>query len=119
MNIEDLKEKYLKLTKICAETDYADEKSVQKNNSAVNDMYNIIELISKKESQVEIQKFSELLTVEENRTNLWVAAQMLEKLNVDKETETRALKIIKKVARGNGTEAMGFQSWLSDYETKN
>lgn len=119
MNIENLKEKYLKLTKICAETDYTDKKSVRENNSAVDEMYKILESISESKNQTDIQKFTELLNVEENRTNLWVATQMLEKLNVDKKTEQKALKIIKKVANGNGTEAMGFQSWLSEYRIKN
>jgi hypothetical protein len=119
MNIENLKEKYLKLTKVCAETDYTDKKSVRKNNSSVSEMYKIIELISKNENGIEIQNFAELLTVEENRTNLWVATHMLEKLNVDKKTERQALKIIKKVAKGNGTDAIGYKSWLSEYKLKN
>ena len=107
------------MTKICAETDYADKKSVRKNNSTVNEMYKILESISKSENQADIQKFAELLNVEENRTNLWVATQMLEKLSVDKKTEQKALKIIKNVANGNGTEAMGFQIWLSEYQINN
>ncbi|MDY2588508.1 hypothetical protein [Winogradskyella aquimaris] len=119
MNIESLKEKYLKLTKICAETDYADKKSVRKNNSAVNEMYKIVELISENDNGIEIQKFAELLTVKENRTNLWVATHMLEKLNVDNKTEQQALKILKKVASGNGTDAIGYKSWLNNYKLKN
>ncbi len=119
MNIEDLKERYIKLTKICAETDYTDQKSVRKNNSAVNEMYKILESISESEDQAYVQKFAELLNFEENRTNLWTATQMLEKLNVDQRTEQKALKIIRNVANGNGTEAMGFQSWLSEYKLKN
>ena len=78
MKIENLKERYLKLTKICAETDYADKKSVRKNNSSVNEMYKILESISEFKNQIDIQKFAELLNVEENRTNLRVATQMLE-----------------------------------------
>lgn len=119
MNIENLKERYLELTKICAETDYADKKSVRKNISAVNEMYKIVELFSKSDNQVEFLIFAELLNVEENRTNLWVATQMLEKLNVNQNTELKALKIIKNVAKGDGTEAMGFQNWLSEYKPKN
>jgi hypothetical protein len=119
MNIQKLKEKYIKLTQICAETDYTDKKSVRKNNSAVNEMYKIMELISESKNQIEIQNFAELLTVEENRTNLWVATQMLEKLNVNQKTEQKALKTIKNIAKGNGTEAIGFQSWLSEYQLQN
>lgn len=116
MDIEDLKEKYLKLTKVCTETDYADKKSVIRNNTAVNEMYKIVEWISKSDKGIEIQKFTELLNVEKNRTNLWVATHMLEKLRVDRKTEEQALKIIKKIARGKGTDAMGYKSWLNDYK---
>lgn len=44
---------------------------------------------------------------------------MLEKMNVDKKTEQNVMKIIKKVADGNGTQAMEFQIWLSEYKLKN
>ena len=119
MNIQNLKERYIKLTQICAETDYADKKSVRKNNSVVKEMYKIMELISESENQIEIQNFAELLNIKENRTNLWVATQMLEKLNANQKTEQKALKIIKNIANGNGTEAIGFQSWLSEYQLQN
>lgn len=119
MNIESLKERYLKLTKICSEADYADKKSVRKSNSAVNEMYKILESLSESKNESDIQKFAEMLNIDENRTNIWVTTQMLEKLNVDKKTEQKALRIIKNVANGNRTEAMGFQSWLSEYQIKN
>ena len=119
MKIEELKTEYLNLTKICAEIDYSDKKSVKRNNSAVTKMYKIINLLSESNNETEILNFAELLTVEQNKTNLWVATQMLEKLNVDKKTEQNALKIIKKIAEGNGTQAMGFQIWLSEYKLKN
>ena len=119
MDIEELKTEYLNLTKVCAEIDYSDKKSVKRNNSAVTRMYKIMNLLSENNNGTEILNFAELLTVEENKTNLWVATQMLEKLNVDKKTEQNALKIIKKVANGNGTEAIGFQSWLAEYKLKN
>ena len=82
-------------------------------------MNKIVELISKNDNRIEIQKFSELLTIQDNRTNLWVAIHILQKLNVDKKTEQQALNIIKKIANGNGADAMGYKSWLSDYKLKN
>jgi hypothetical protein len=118
MSIENLKEKYLELTKVCAETDYADKKSVQKNNAAVKEMYRLVELVAKNNNGIEIQKFAELLHVKEDRTNLWAATQMLEKLKVDQQTEGQALGIIKDAASGNGTDAIGFKTWLKDYELK-
>ncbi|MCF2874787.1 MULTISPECIES: hypothetical protein [unclassified Tenacibaculum] len=116
MDIDKLKKEYLNLTKTCVEVDYSDKKSVNRNNSAVARMYEIINLFSEKNNKTEILNFAELLTVKENKTNLWVATQMLEKLKVDNKTEQIALKIIKKAANGNGAEAMGFQSWLTEYK---
>ena len=121
MTIDNLKEKYIKLTKICAETDYAEKKSVRKHNSAVNEMYRIVRSIAENNDEIEINNFTELLNVTENRTNVWVAPQILTELNVDKQTEQKALEIIKKVADGgsDNAEAMGFKMWLKDYKAKN
>ena len=117
MNIDNLKEKYIKQTKICSETDYKDKNSIRKNNSAVNEMYKIIELISEKNDKLEIKKFTELLNIKENRTNIWTATHILEKMNVDKKTEQLALEIIKKVANENGIDSLGYQSWLNNYKS--
>ncbi len=119
MNLAELKSEYQNLTKICAEIDYSDKKSVRKNNSAVTRMYEIMNLLSLNDNETEILKFAELLTVTENRTNLWVATQMLEKLNINEKTEQQALKIIKKVTKGTGTDALGYKSWLTNYKLKN
>ncbi|MCB0744080.1 MAG: hypothetical protein KDC67_09260 [Ignavibacteriae bacterium] len=118
MNIENLIEDYKRQAKICSEIDYMDKDSVKKNNKAVNRMYQIVELISESNNQNEIDEFSKLLKDKENRTNLWSAVHLLEKLNFDKKTEKEALKIIEKVAKGNTSEAMGFQYWLKEYKSK-
>ena len=81
-------------------------------------MYQIVALISENNRQSEIKRFSELLKDEKNRTNLWSAVHLLEKLNFDKQTEKEALKIIEKVARGTSAEAMGFTHWIKDYKSK-
>ena len=105
------------MTKVCSETDYTDRNSIRKNNSAVNEMYEIVGLISEKNDQLEIKKFSELLNIKEYRTNIWSATHILEKIKVDKKTEQIALKIIRKVANGNGADSLGYQSWLSNYKS--
>lgn len=118
MNIDDLIEDYKRQTKICSEIDYSDKNSVKKNNKAVNRMYQIVELISESNKQSEIEEFSKLLNDQENRTNLWSAVHLLEKLNFDKKTEKEALKIIEKAAKGNTSEAIGFQYWLKEYKSE-
>ena len=80
MNIENLIEDYKRQTKICSEIDYSDKASVKKNNKAVNRMYQIVELISESNNQNGIDEFSKLLKDKENRTNLWSAVHLLEKL---------------------------------------
>ena len=118
MNIESLIEDYKKQTKICAEVDYAERRSVKKNNKAVDRMYQIVALISENDSQNKIDSFAELLKEEKNKTNLWSAIHLLEKLNFNKQHEKDALKIIQKAAKGDGTEALGLQYWLKDYKLK-
>ena len=118
MNIEDLIDDYKKQTKIYSESehDFSDKTSVQKCNNAVGQMYKIVQIISKKNDSNEVAKFSELLIEKENRTNLWAAIHLLEKLEYDKSSGENALKIIKKVASGNDAKALGFQYWLKDFK---
>lgn len=85
---------------------------------ADDEMYRIIDSIGQRNDPVEIRNFADLLNIEENRTNIWAAAQILEKLNVDNKTERQALEIIKKAACGVDTNALGFQLWLENYEKK-
>jgi hypothetical protein len=81
-------------------------------------MYQIVELISENDDQVEIDEFSKLLKDKDKKTNLWAAVHLLEKLRFDKKTEREALITIEKEAKGNSSEAMGFQYWLEDYKSK-
>ena len=118
MSYEESKEKYLKQTQICSETDYAEKNSVRKRNSAVKEMYRIVNSIAERNDQVEILNFADLLNIEENRTNIWAAVQILEKLDVDNKTEHQALEIIKKAACGVDPDALGFQLWLENYVKK-
>ncbi|MCK0158951.1 hypothetical protein MWU65_17320 [Cellulophaga sp. F20128] len=120
MNIEDLINDYKKQTKIYSESqhDYSDKFSVKKCNKAVGRMYQLVQMISKKNNLNEVAKFSELLTEEENRTNIWAAVHLLEKLEYDKTSGENALKIIKKIASGNDAQALGFQYWLKDFKLK-
>jgi len=114
----DMIEEYIELTKACSQTDYSDKKSVRNHNKSVNRMYEIVESIGREDTSASINDFNRLLDISENGTNVWAAVHMLERLRVDSKTESKALQIIKQIAKGDSAEAMGFQSWLDDYKNK-
>lgn len=114
----DLIQEYRKLTKICASTDYADKKSVRLHNKSVNQMYEIAEKIGYEQTTETIDDFAQLLDITENKTNVWTAVHILERIPVDKTTEEKALRIIKKQADGDTADAMGFEIWLDNYKKK-
>ena len=116
---QGLIEEYKTLAAICASTDFDDKQSVGRNNEAVKRMYAIIESLNVSPEHEGVAEFTKLLDVEENKTNLWVATQLLERTSLDGETETKALNIIKKVAAGDSADALGFRYWLKDWNNKN
>lgn len=114
----NLIQEYLELTKACASTDYADKKSVKTHNKSVGRMYEIAEKIRYEKTDETIDGFVKLLDVTDNKTNIWTAVHILERIPVDKKIEEKALKIIKQQADGNSAEAMGFKIWLDNYKKK-
>lgn len=114
MTIEELINEYKQMTYVCSLIDYADMETVEWNNQAVSRMYEIIELIRNRKEKDEILEFSNLLDIKENRTDIWVAVQILELLEVDNDTEEKALRIIKKDAE----TSTGMKYWLEDYSRK-
>ncbi len=114
----DLIHEYLELTKICASTEYADKKSVRLHNKSVNKMYEIAEKIGYEQTTETINDFAKLLDITENKTNVWTAVHILERIPVDRTIEEKALAIIKKQAEGDTANAMGFKIWLDNYKKK-
>lgn len=114
----NLIEEYIELTRICAMTDYSDKKSVRKHNKSVDRMYEIAEKIGYEDTTETVYDFIKLLDLSENRTNVWVAVHILERIPIDNKTESKALEIIKTIATGDSAESMGFKIWLDDYKMK-
>ncbi|MCZ2084504.1 MAG: hypothetical protein LC112_09535 [Flavobacteriales bacterium] len=114
----NLIQEYLELTKVCALTDYADKKSVKTHNKSVNRMYEIAEKIGYEKTTESIHDFAKLLDINDNKTNVWTAVHILERIPVDKKIEEKALKIIKQQSDGNSADAMGFKIWLDNYTKK-
>ena len=88
--------------------------SVRSNNDAVDRMYKIVNRL-KSDFGIEGQdSFKQLLDMEENRTDLWAAVHMLEKMSVDIEAEKKALEIIEEEAK----DSMGMTYWLKAWREK-
>lgn len=111
-------DEYLALTAICAETNYDDITSVKRHNNSVKRMYEIVMAVGSGQADVSIEQFSALLDIAENKTNIWVAAQLLEKVKTDQVIEAKALSIIHQVAKGDGAEALGFTLWLKKWNNE-
>jgi len=114
----NLIEEYILLTKTCAKTDYSDSKSVKANNKSVNRMYEIAEKIGYEQTNDSINDFIKLLDIYENKTNIWAATHLLERIPIDERIEKKALEIIENAAKGATSEAMGFRMWLNEYNKK-
>lgn len=108
--MRNLIEEYKELTANCARTDHADKKSVKRHYKSVNRMYEIAEKIGYEDTTETISDFIKLLDIVENKTNVWAAVHILERIPIDSKTENKALAIIKQIAKDDSTEAMGFQS---------
>ncbi|MEZ4847295.1 MAG: hypothetical protein R3B93_01405 [Bacteroidia bacterium] len=112
-------EEYKTLTATCVATDYSNKTSVKRHNKSVNRMYEIVETIGLEQTAETIEHFARLLDISENKTNLWAAIHLLERLSVTSETEEKALNIIRVAAQGESADAMGYQFWLNDWNGKN
>lgn len=118
MTLNDTIERYKQLAEICMNTDYADKKSVRKHNQSVNKMDEIVNNMLENFGENGLIEFEKLLLVEENKTNIWASVHLLQKLNPHKTAEAEALKILRKISQGDDAEALGFQFWLKDWESK-
>lgn len=102
------------MASICNNIDYADKKSVKSNNKAVTRMYQIVDKIKMEFGDNGVNEFAKLIDFKLNRTDIWASVQMLEKMTVDKNTEAKALTIIKEESK----QSLGMKYWLRSYLDK-
>ena len=112
MKLNELIDEYKLMASICHNFDYTDKKAIKRNNKAVSRMYEIVHNIRKEFGNNGIIEFAKLIDIKQDRVDLWAAIQMLEKMQVDKDTEKRALTIIKEEAK----DSLGHQYWLKSYQ---
>ena len=109
---------YLELAKVFSLTDYADKKSVKQHNKSVDRMYEIAEKIGYEQTEETVEDFAKLLDVTTDKTNVWAAVHILERIPAAKPVEEKALSIIKHVADGVSAESFGFKICLDNYKKK-
>jgi hypothetical protein len=114
MTLNQLIDEYKQMASVCHNFDYADKKAVKRNNKAASRMYEIVHAIRKEFGEIGIKEFAKLTDIKQDRVDLWASIQMLEKMNVDKDTEKKALTIIKEEAK----DSLGHQYWLKNYNDK-
>ena len=114
----DLIEKLIQNAKFHFECNYSDKKSVHRSNIAANKINEIgIELIQSNHAE----DFFNLLKVQENRIDLWVAHIILSKIEIFEIPEiikTEALSVITSYANGNDLNSYGEKLWLNEWESK-
>jgi hypothetical protein len=116
--IKNLIEEYKTLTANCANTDYSDKLSVKKHNITVKRMYEIIDSIRGEKTNETIVEFKGLLDLTLNKTNLWAAIHLLERITLDTDLENKAIKIVEAAAKRNDNEAIGYQIWINEWKEK-
>jgi hypothetical protein len=114
--INDPIEEYKSLTAICAKTDYAKKSSLRKHNKAVARMYEIAESIGHEKAKASIDKFAALLDIADNKTNLWAAIHLLERIPVINEIENKALAVVESASTENNANSIGYQIWLKEWK---
>ncbi len=108
-------EEYRRCVAICAAIDYADDLSVRANNRAVDRMYEIVREAAEAGPDA-ICRLAALL--DEPDPGKYLAHQLVETVELAKETEAKCFSIIEQLAKGNGLDVMGEQMWLKKWKAR-
>jgi hypothetical protein len=115
--VTNLLERYKELSQINAHTDYGDSCSVERANTAVDEMVGICRGISEVGAQG-LAAFATLLDEPSGETRLWAAHHILEHTAYSVSLEHRALKVIRSYSERDNLTAYGEKLWLKDWEAK-
>lgn len=102
--------RYRQLAETCAATDYADADSLRRHNTAVDEMRMLAAQIGA------VVELSPLL--DEPESGCWLAFQLLELALPPTPVAERCLEIVRRLAEGEGGEAMGARLWLREYAAR-
>ena len=119
MTLHELIEKYQQQTVICFNVDYGSGKSVKANNKAVDTMYKIVADINKNFGIDGLNQFATLLTKSDNKTNLWVATQLLERTKPNETIINKAISVVQAYANSENPDAFIYKDWLKNWNDNN
>ena len=99
--------RYRRFAATCAATDYASRASVRRHNAAVDAMRRLAA------EPGAVGDLSPLL--DDPQSGPWLAFQLLELAHPSEPVVERCLAIVRKLAEGDGAEAMGARMWLREH----
>ena len=110
-----MQSEYRECAERCARIEYCDPASVADSNRAVDRMYEIVKL-AVKEGEGAVNKLVSLL--DEPVSARWLAHQLVEIADLQRDVEDRCFAIVEELATGDGPEAMGEAVWLKEFKVK-
>ncbi|HAA16086.1 MAG TPA: hypothetical protein DCE41_32030 [Cytophagales bacterium] len=114
-SLATLLEEYQTIPAKVAEVNYQDQDSIKAYNKAVKRMHTLASRMSRDYDLKGARALAKLLEEVEYDTHLWVARHLLEHFDVDKEVGEKALNLMEEAAKGEGIQAIEFQTWLNKY----
>jgi len=106
---DDLMGVYLRQAEVCSVTDYADPRSVQAHNAAVDTMYATVEE-AERAGPDRVSKLASCL--DDKTTGPWLAHHLVEKATIPDAVRQKCFAIVERRAEGDGAKAAGERAWL-------
>jgi len=114
-SLATLLEEYKTLPAKTAEVNYQDQDSIKAYNKAVKRMHTLASRMARDYDLKGARALSKWLEETEYDTHLWVARHLLEHFDVDQAVGEKALMLMEEAAKGEGIQAIEYQTWLNKY----
>ncbi|MEL6537158.1 MAG: hypothetical protein AAFQ98_17185 [Bacteroidota bacterium] len=114
-SLATLLEEYQTLPAKAAEVNYGDPDSIKAYNKAVKRMHTLASRMARDYDLKGARALAQLLETTTHDTHLWVARHLLEHFDVDQSVGEKALGFMEEAAKGEGMQAIEYQTWLNKY----
>ncbi len=119
MTLEHLIEEYKTLPPLCDNIDFANPDAIRKNNDAIKRMVKIVKAVKREFGPKGISHLKKLLDIQDHKTNLWIATHLLENVELDPETENKAVNIVKTVSATDPILKSSYEHWIQNWKFRN
>jgi len=116
MIISELINEYIQQAIFHSSSDSFDPKLTKKINKAADRMIEIAEMIS---NQNGTDEFSNLLDHPESGVRTWASFNIIERMNPNQSSISKAIMNIEELAKSDSVDAFGAELWLKDWKNKN